>query len=145
MSPASPAEIARYRAYVAGEVDGIYLYEHLAVLEESPSLKDVYQQLAAMERRHLGLWLDQLRASGADDSLPGPSRRARFLVWLGGRFGAETIAPLIKSLERRANDTYTGDPIAEAAGLPHDESTQDRKSTRLNSSHMSESRMPSSA
>ena len=37
------------------------------------------------------------------------------------------------------------DPDVYLDGVPHESFRLDRKSTRLNSSHMSESRMPSSA
>ena len=54
-TPASRAEIKRYRQFLQDEVDGIFIYRSLAELESDQSLSDVYAQMAEFEGRHLEL------------------------------------------------------------------------------------------
>jgi len=117
MSP----DLKQYREFVQGEVDGVYMYRTLAELEDDAQLRTIYSRLADVEERHLGIWTDQLRAAGADTTLPSPTRRARLLMWLARRLGNELVLPVIQSMEAGANDMYAGHPIAEAEGLPGDE------------------------
>lgn len=117
----SADDIKRYREFLADESDGVYMYEQLALLEEDPELRDIYRQLAAAEQRHLELWRDQLLEAGEDAAIPTPSRRIRILMWIAGRFGIDTVMPVIKTMETDATGMYSGIAVAEAAGLPNDE------------------------
>lgn len=123
---ATAAEIEKYRSFLREEVDGIFIYERLADVESDETLKDIYHRLAETEVRHLDLWREQLRLAGVDDTPPGPSNRARFLMWTAKRFGTDLVLPIIKSFERGATEMYTGDVIAEGAGLPEDEASHAR-------------------
>ena len=123
---ATTAEIEKYRSFLAEEVDGLFIYERLADVESDEALKDIYHRLAETEVRHLNLWREQLRLAGVDDTPPGPSNRARFLMWIAKRFGTDLVLPVIKSFERGATDMYTGDAIAEREGLPQDEASHAR-------------------
>ena len=123
---APTTEVEKYRAFLAEEVDGLFIYERLAEAESDASLKDIYQRLAKTEVRHLDLWREQLRLAGEDDTPPRPSNRARILMWIAGRFGPDLVLPIIKSFERGATDMYTGNAIAEREGLPQDESSHAR-------------------
>ena len=123
---ASEADIKRYRGYLQEEVDGIFIYETLASLEEDQQLKGVYEKLVATERRHLKLWQQQIRQAGADAAPGPPSRRARMLMWLARRLGVEVVLPVIKSFEASAGQMYVGEQVAEAAGLPADEASHAR-------------------
>ncbi|TAJ16823.1 MAG: rubrerythrin family protein, partial [Dehalococcoidia bacterium] len=123
---ATKAEIEKFRSFLAEEVDGLFIYERLADAESEESMRDVYHRLAATEVRHLDLWRTQLRLAGVDDTPPKPSNRARLLMWVAGRFGPDLVLPIIKSFERGATDMYTGNAIAEQAGLPQDESSHAR-------------------
>ncbi|MBM4410437.1 MAG: rubrerythrin family protein [Chloroflexi bacterium] len=120
------AEIEKYRSFLAEEVDGLFIYERLADVESDESLKDIYRRLAESEVRHLDLWREQLRLAGVDDTPPQPSSRARLLMWIAKRFGTDIVLPIIKSFERGATDMYTGNTIAEGAGLPVDEASHAR-------------------
>ena len=118
-----PADITRYRGYLQDEVDGVYIYRSLAAIEDDETLRGVYGQLADVEDKHLELWQEQLRKAGAEAEAtpPSPTRRARLLMWAARRFGTDMVLPVIKSMELDADAMYTGDPVAEAAGLPSDE------------------------
>lgn len=127
MAPsATPAEIKKYRGFLAEEVDGLYLYQRLAEIEEDESLKDVYRQLALTEEKHLALWQEQLRLAGEDATPPKPSFRARLLMGVAARWGTDLVLPIIKSFETDATSMYIGVPVAEAAGLPQDEHSHAR-------------------
>lgn len=123
---ATEAEIKRYRMFLADEADGVYMYGQLAELEQDRDLQEIYRQLAAAEQRHLELWRAQLREAGVDDQPPSPSRRVRLLMWLARRFGVDAVLPVIKTMERDATTMYAGVAIAEAAGLPADETAHYR-------------------
>ena len=60
-TPATAADLARYRRFLNEEVDGLYIYRQLAEIEADAQLKDVYARLAETEVRHLELWQRQLR------------------------------------------------------------------------------------
>lgn len=120
------ADIRQYRSFLADEVDGVYMYSQLAEIEQDADPREIYRRLAESETKHLELWRDQLRAAGADATPPAPSRRIRLIIWLGRRFGVETVLPIIKRMESDATGMYTGIAIAEAAGLPGDEQSHYR-------------------
>ncbi|MEI7926152.1 MAG: VIT1/CCC1 transporter family protein [Chloroflexota bacterium] len=126
MANATGTDVQRYRHYLNEEVDGLYIYEQLAEIEEEPQLKDVYHRLAETETRHLRLWQEQLRNAGEDDTPGEPSRRARFLMWVARKGGVDLVLPIIKAFENDATDMYAGDLIAEAAKLPEDEAAHAR-------------------
>ncbi len=54
-NPASDADIKRYRGYLQEEIDGIYIYETLANLEQDEDVRNIYTRLIATEQRHLEL------------------------------------------------------------------------------------------
>lgn len=120
------AEVKQYRAFLADEADGVFMYRSLAELEQDEDLRAIYHRLAEAEERHLALWQEQLRNAGVDDTPPPPSRRIRLLMWMARRFGTETVLPVIKTMERDATAMYTGVEVAEAAGLTTDETSHYR-------------------
>jgi vacuolar iron transporter family protein len=126
VAPGSPPDPKQFREFLNDEVDGVYIYSRLSELEEDESLRDVYRQLAEVEQRHMEHWRGRLREIGEDDTPGTPSFRARTLMWIAARFGVETVLPIIKSIESGAAEVYLEDPIATAAGLPHDEDTHAR-------------------
>ena len=126
MATATGTDVQRFRRYLNEEVDGLYIYQQLADIEDEPQLKDVYHRLAETETRHLRLWQEQLRNAGADDTAGRPSRRARFLMWLAHKGGTDLVLPVIKAFESDATDMYAGELIAEAHGLPEDEAAHAR-------------------
>lgn len=126
MATKTKTDVETYRSFLAEEVDGLFIYERLAEVESDESLKDIYERLAEAEVRHLNLWREQLRLAGVDDTPPKPSTRARILMWIAKRFGTDLVLPIIKSFERSATDMYTGNAVAEGAGLPGDEAQHAR-------------------
>ena len=87
-------------------------------------------------------------ASDTDTATPEPGRRTSLLDRLGGWLrrnrdqAANAVALDAPSLLRRRRHARRSSPLTRRILLLN---IVDRKSTRLNSSHVSESRMPSSA
>jgi len=131
---ATPADIARYRAYFQDEVDGVFYYRTLAALERDTQLGGIYARMAAMEERHLELWRRQLAEAGVAPARERPSRRARVLMWLARRFGPDTVLPVIKAMETGADQMYMAEPLAVAERLPGDERTHARIASALTGS-----------
>ncbi len=123
---ATKEDLRRYRGFLDEEVDGLYIYHSLANLEADESIAGVYRRLAAAEQRHLELWQSELRKAGEPAEPGRPSLRARILMWLARRFGPELVLPVLKTFERDAVGMYAGEPVAEEAGLPADESSHAR-------------------
>jgi VIT1/CCC1 family predicted Fe2+/Mn2+ transporter len=126
MATDTRSDVDRFRDYLQEEVDGIYIYETLADLEEDDELRGIYAKLIVTEERHRDLWREQLRDAGADDTLRPPSKRARIMMWLARRFGVALVLPIVRSFEMDATGMYIGEPAAEAAGLPADEASHAR-------------------
>ncbi|MGK2966097.1 MAG: VIT1/CCC1 transporter family protein [Tepidiformaceae bacterium] len=124
--PPSPDDIARYRRNFRDEVDGVALYERLADAEKDPSLKEVYQRLAATEVRHRDLWAEKLREAGFDVPSLKPSMRVRMLGFVARRFGTQAVAPIAARLESSAVTMYDDQPEAVAANLHMDERSHAR-------------------
>ncbi|MGE0601800.1 MAG: VIT1/CCC1 transporter family protein [Dehalococcoidia bacterium] len=123
---ASPADIKRYQRNLRDEVDGAALYRLLAQAEKDPHLKEVYGRLAESEDRHLALWADRLRDSGAEVPNYKPSLRVKALGWLARRFGTSTVSPIVTRMEMSATTMYDTQPEAIAANLPADERSHAR-------------------
>src|SRR5258708_40275683 len=48
------------------EMDGAAMYSALAERERIPERKSIFIRLAALERKHAGLWAERLRALGGE-------------------------------------------------------------------------------
>ncbi|HEY3352743.1 MAG TPA: VIT1/CCC1 family protein [Polyangia bacterium] len=88
------------------ERDDAALYEALAEIERHPGRRDVFRELAAVERRHARHWEERLRAAGVDPGDGRPTRRVRLLGWIARRFGVAAVLPLVSGLERDAGVRY---------------------------------------
>jgi VIT1/CCC1 family predicted Fe2+/Mn2+ transporter len=125
-SPAArPTSLERWRSNLQGESDGIAIYRAMAAAERDASLAEVYAKLADAEARHAAVWQEKLREANARPELPRPSWRARLLVLITGRFGADIVAPTVAAREARDRFAYDAQPDA-AASLPRDERSHAR-------------------
>ena len=126
----SAADLARYRANLAGEVDGAFVYGALAALEGDRPLAAIYRRLAEAELRHAELWRSRLRVAG-ETSEPRPSWRARLLAGLARRFGTDLVLPLLADAEERDRGMYDDQPEAKGTTLRADERSHARLLGRL--------------
>lgn len=120
----SPA--ARYRENLRSERESAALYQLLAKAERSPDLAAVYDQMAAMERRHAAIWEERLRNEGADIPPETTPWRIRMLGALARRFGAAAVLPIVSGMERDAATAYDLQPEARASGMPDQERSHAR-------------------
>jgi VIT1/CCC1 family predicted Fe2+/Mn2+ transporter len=89
------------------EYDAAYLYVALAAEESDPGKQEIYRQLAVVERRHTEMWEKLLADNG--HPVPGqvkPSLKALIMAWLGRRFGARYLLPLLLHEEGREVKGY---------------------------------------
>jgi VIT1/CCC1 family predicted Fe2+/Mn2+ transporter len=79
------------------ELDAAYLYQVLAGEEPDQKKKEIYVQLADVERRHTQMWEKLLAEHGHPVAAqrPRPSVNARLRAWLGRRFGPGYLLPLL--------------------------------------------------
>lgn len=125
MTAGTAADLARWRANLQGEIDGITVYRAMASGAGDPRLAELYERLAATEARHAELWRGRLADAGA--SAPShPTWRARVLAWLARRGGASLVATTIASQERAGRGMYDDQPEAAGTSLPADERSHAR-------------------
>jgi vacuolar iron transporter family protein len=129
-------KVRRWRELLASERDAAALYSGLADAE-SGERRQIFQELAEIERRHAAHWEDNLRAAGADIPPAGrPSLRTRLLGLAARRFSTAAVLPLIERAERADAAVYDADPDA-APGMAAEERGHARTLSR-----MSEGRRP---
>lgn len=90
------------------EADAAYLYGVLASAEPDRQRREIYAQLADVERRHTDLWAKLLRDHGHPirPGGPTPSLQARTMAWLARRFGTAYLLPLLLREEGREVKGY---------------------------------------
>ena len=115
------ARARRYRANVQAELDRTAVYAAMAAAERDPLLANSFRQLAEAERRHAGFWQGQLAELDPEPAPQTPSRRARLLARLAGRFGSRLVLPAAASLEMAEQETYESQPEAVETAIPADE------------------------
>src|SRR5207244_934480 len=87
----------------AASLDGV-----LAGVERRQANHDVFLKLQAIERRHTELWAKLLAEHGhpVPSDAAKPSLNARFMAWLGRRFGPRYLLPLLLREEGREVKGY---------------------------------------
>jgi VIT1/CCC1 family predicted Fe2+/Mn2+ transporter len=113
--------IVTLRGYFQSEVDAAYIYASLARAEMDPSVREVYQRLAASETGHATFWQARLVREGVRDAKMKPSCRAWILALIARYFGPSSILPYLARIEVAESHVYDGEPDAVAAGMSTDE------------------------
>ena len=90
------------------EGDAAFLYTVLASQEPDPRKRQTYEKLSDVERRHTELWAKLLAENGhaVPTAGPRPTLNARFMAWLGRRFGPTYLLPLLLREEGREVKGY---------------------------------------
>lgn len=86
------------------EVDTAYLYKTLSEKTEDKTLIDVFQKMAGIEERHANKFLIKIQKEDPDFALPGPSYRAKILVFLSKYFGVNIIVSQLANVEAIISD-----------------------------------------
>jgi VIT1/CCC1 family predicted Fe2+/Mn2+ transporter len=119
-----------WRELLAGERDAAALYSRIAEGETGERRK-IFEELAAIERRHAAHWEDKLRGAGATVPPPGkPGLRTRLLAAAAARLSSNAVLPLIERAERADAGIYDSDPDA-APGMAADEHGHARTIAKL--------------
>lgn len=117
----SSARLRRYRANIQAEIDRAVVYEAMAAAERHPELARSFRRLSEAERAHAEFWQRQLAEAGSDPVPERPSRRARLLARLAGRFGSRLVLPAAASLETSEQEVFRHQPEAAGTRIVADE------------------------
>jgi len=94
------------------ELNGAYLYEALSSAEKDVRLAEVYRRMAAAERKHASVWIEQLKSAGRTIPAFKPNWRTVVLAWAARRFGPAAVLPTITGLEQKDSLKYQNTPEA---------------------------------
>jgi VIT1/CCC1 family predicted Fe2+/Mn2+ transporter len=103
---ATTPDVHTFAHHWQDEADAAYLYRVLASVEPDAKKREVYQRLAEVEDRHVGIWADLIRANGGEPGRFRPTGRTRLLTWLGRLFGPGFLLPMLLSEEGREVKNY---------------------------------------
>ena len=62
-----PKKLQTWKHHLKDEADAAFLYDALAAAEPDSKRRDVFQRLAAVERRHVDLWRQMFERHGMED------------------------------------------------------------------------------
>jgi vacuolar iron transporter family protein len=126
----SQAPVKRWRELLASERDAAAPYSRLAEAE-SGERRQIFRDLASIERAHAAHWEAKLRSAGADVPASGrPSLRTRLLGAAAGRLSVQAVLPLIERAERADAGRYDNEPDA-LPGMAGDERAHARTIAHL--------------
>ncbi len=77
------------------EIEGAYLYGHLARLTQIPHLQKALQQMAEDEEKHAAFWEERIKAANAAAQPPKPDLRVRMTAWIARRLGPQAVLKLL--------------------------------------------------
>lgn len=100
------ASVTVQLAQLRDELDGVALYNQIALAEKTPKLVEIYKRMAQVEQRHADALMAQLRTAGHPIPSFTPSFRTHTLGWLARRFGVGLVLPSISTLEQLATHDY---------------------------------------
>jgi VIT1/CCC1 family predicted Fe2+/Mn2+ transporter len=123
-------QVKRWRDLLASERDAAELYTRIASAETGER-RAIFEELAAVERRHAAHWADKIRDAGEPvPPLGAPSARTRLLASAAKRLSPNAVLPLIERAERADAGVYDTDPDA-APGMAADEHGHARTIAKL--------------
>jgi VIT1/CCC1 family predicted Fe2+/Mn2+ transporter len=122
--------VKRWLELLASEREAAALYTRIAAAETGER-RSIFEELAAVERRHAAHWEEKIRGAGATVPPPGaPSLRTRLLGTAASRLSSNAVLPLIERAERADAGVYDADPDA-APGMAADEHGHARTIAKL--------------
>ncbi len=120
------SDASRYLENYRDEIDGAAQYRALADLEADPHLAQVYRRLAETEERHASFWVEHLEALGKPIPPAEPSLKARLVIWLARRFGAQLLVGVMAASEKGGQTMYDEQPETAGEGMRADERSHAR-------------------
>jgi VIT1/CCC1 family predicted Fe2+/Mn2+ transporter len=95
MAANDAASVSIWLENLRDERDGVALYRGLAAVEKDAARAAEFTALAGAEERHVAIWRRKLEKAGVPLPPERPAARIRFLLWLAGRFGTQSVLPLV--------------------------------------------------
>jgi VIT1/CCC1 family predicted Fe2+/Mn2+ transporter len=130
MSQVERSQLKRWSALLDDERDAAELYSRLARVETGER-RQIFEELAGIERRHANHWADKLRAAGIDVPATGRSRLRTRLIGAAARWlSTSAVLPIIERGERADAGMYDDEPDA-APGMAADERGHARTIAKL--------------
>ncbi len=120
-------DVRRYRANLQDETDSAILYRAMAAVEAKPEIAELYLRLARAEEAHALFWQRRIEKATGRTVKIGPSGRARVMVWLTRRLGANAVLPSVMNQEAGNRAVYDGQAEARGTAMP----AQERSHARL--------------
>lgn len=93
--------------FLQDERNSMVLYQTAAETETNPYLAEFYRKLAQTEKAHAERWAKKLEELGVPVPKPALTWRTKTLVWLGKRFGANMITPVLGKMEQSGAAGYS--------------------------------------
>lgn len=115
------SDAARYFENRQEEIDSAAQYHAMADAESRPTVADVYRKLAGIEEKHIAFWEKRLSDAKVSFGPRAPSTRARVLMWLAKRFGAQLILPTVASQEYTGRNAYLKQPETQGTKMTEEE------------------------
>jgi VIT1/CCC1 family predicted Fe2+/Mn2+ transporter len=128
---AEPAKVSIWLENLRDERDGVALYRGLAKVERDGVRAREFAALAEAEERHAGIWRRKLEKAGVAPPTEKASPRVRFLLWLAGRFGTQSVLPLVVMSESSDVAKYARQDGRESAALVVEEQEHGETLRRL--------------
>jgi predicted membrane protein (TIGR00267 family) len=95
-----------WRANWQREIEGVYLYQRLSALAQTPKVGQVLAEMAEQEKDHAALWAERIRSAQATARPPRPDLRAIMIVGLARLLGSEAVLGLLINDEARDITIY---------------------------------------
>jgi VIT1/CCC1 family predicted Fe2+/Mn2+ transporter len=121
MPAVDPAKIALWLENLRDERDGVALYRGLASVEKDGARAREFSALADAEERHAAIWQRKLDKAGVALPDAPPSARVRFLLWMAGQFGIQSVLPMVVMAESSDVAKYAKQGGRESAALVAEE------------------------
>ena len=112
-----------WKHHLQDEVDASFLYSVFANLESDPDRKEILLELAEVEGRHVGRWVEILTTYGIKIKPKRPTLKARFWAWYARKIGS--TFPLARMLNEEASE------VKDYLMLHKTSTLEDAKSTAL--------------
>jgi VIT1/CCC1 family predicted Fe2+/Mn2+ transporter len=121
MAAGDAAKVTLWLENLRDERDGVALYRGLAEVEKDGVRAREFSALAEAEERHAAIWRRKLEKAGVALPSERPSPRVRFLLWMAGRFGTQSVLPLVVMGESSDVAKYASQGGRESAALVAEE------------------------
>jgi vacuolar iron transporter family protein len=102
-----PEDLKAWKGNWKRELEGVFLYSHLAELVKEPELKNSMEQMAEQEQKHSLVWAERVRSVLPEAQDPEIDLRIHLTLLLARITSVETVFPLLMNDEISDIASYT--------------------------------------